>query len=156
MKLKRLLVLALAVGGLSLAATTALAAGGPPAQVSPVQFTIPAGQCPDLPADLVLTGRGVSRTTTTVDGNQFQVVTEVTGRAKDNQGGHYQFDYHNALTGSLGGSGTMTDHFSVTGTGLAAGLFSSFAADLTFDANGEILTFDVTSAIGNFELCDPI
>ena len=51
----------------SAGATAALAAESEVTTVRPIEFTIPAGQCPNLPADLSVSGQGTERTTTEIE-----------------------------------------------------------------------------------------
>jgi hypothetical protein len=157
-------ILALAVG---VSATAAVASGGEHATVETFEasFTIPAGQCPHLPPDLEVSGVGTGRTTFVVnkDATHFKILTRISGQAWDNEGGRYRFSYHNNIVGMLGGSGAMTDHFTLKGNGAADGLHSQFAADLAFDELGNVIGFDLTEFVGDpFDpmtgapLCDPL
>jgi hypothetical protein len=167
---KRLLIVTLltllAVGA---SATGALADhdeddGGAPAIVSTAEFRIAAGQCPDLPAGLSITGRGISRTITHESATGFNVFTVIKGLASDSKNGHYRFTYHNTVTGpGPGGVSLISDHFSLVGTGTASGLRSAFAAKIAFDATGGVTLFEPLFVVGNpldfatgTAICDPL
>ena len=89
-------------------------------------------------------GRSEQPTIVSASGTHFKLLTRSNGRAWDNQGGRYSWSYHNSIVGTLGGTGTLTDHFLIKGVGEANGLFAQFAVDLTFDAVGNITGFVFT------------
>ena len=165
--LRKLIVCAIVVLAVGASTTAALASGGEHATVETfeAEFTIPAGQCPNPPPDLEVSGVGQGRTTfiENNDGTHFKVLTRISGRAWDSEGGRYSFSYHNNLVGTLGGTGEMTDHFTLKGRGAASGLHSQWAADIEFDEQGNILVFEFTEFIGDpFDavtgatMCDPL
>ena len=75
----------------SAGATAALAAESEVTTVRPIEFTIPAGQCPNLPADLSVSGQGTERTTTEIevrdaDGDDDGDRNRNSGRDRDEDG----------------------------------------------------------------------
>jgi hypothetical protein len=91
-----------------------------------VSFSIPAGQCPKLPAGLSVDGTGerhmVVNTHTKADGNtEVRTNDLVTGVATDSNGGVHKFVYHNSSTLTIPPSGdysiSMNDSFELTGPG---------------------------------------
>ncbi len=91
-----------------------------------VTFTIPADQCPELPAGLSIDGSGerhmVVNTHTMADGTtEVRINDLVTGVATDSNGGVHKFVYHNSSTQSILPSGftaiSMNDSFELTGPG---------------------------------------
>jgi hypothetical protein len=165
--LRKLVVTAIVALAVGAAATAAVAAGGEQATVETFEasFTIAAGQCPQLPPDLEVSGVGQGHSTfiTNQDGTHVKVLTRIAGTASDSEGGQYRFSYHNNLVATLGGSGTVTDHFTIKGRGAAAGLHSQWAADIELDEQGGLVDFEFTEFIGDpFDLvtgaprCDPL
>jgi hypothetical protein len=165
-KLKRSLVVVLALGGLTLGATGALA-GGPVSAGVPIAFVIPAGHCSQIsdPA-LVVTGEGTRYVS--VDG-KGRIHTNVRGTATDNKGGSYVFNYTNQNDALFdpGYAGpypvviTMTDHFNLVGNGAGDKIQAHFAWRI--QVNGPFDPFVVTwdevffhGQGGSFEGCDPI
>lgn len=126
-----------------------------------VEWTIPAGQCSYLPADLVLTGVGTSKTMDKVKTKSHGVMTEnfretVRGTATDNMGGHYTFHYVQTFKGSSPGTGIVNDHFDLSGDGVA-NLLSEFVINFEFGPDFIPTSepeFIVTA--GDPENCDPI
>lgn len=69
------------------------------------EFTVPKGQCSQLPADLELKGLGLERTRTVVESADqggrhgddgritYGLLSRITGTATDNFGGRYTFSY---------------------------------------------------------------
>ena len=151
--LRKMIVFAIAALAIGASATAAVASGGEQATVETfsAEFTLPAGQCPNLPPDLEVSGEGTGRTTFIAnnDGTHFKILTRISGRAWDSEGGRYSFSYHNNIVGTLGGSGEITDHFTLKGNGAANGLHSHFAADLAFDELGNIVGFELTELVGD-------
>jgi hypothetical protein len=94
-------------------------------------FTIPAGQCPNLPAGLSVSGTGdrvrVTETTVKPDGSTWITTDDVVrGTATDSNGGKYTFYYGNYATDlrpASGGSAqfTMFDLFLLQDAQAAAG-----------------------------------
>ncbi len=91
-----------------------------------VSFSIPADQCPKLPAGLAVDGTGerymVINTHTMADGTtEVRINDLVTGVATDSNGGVHKFVYHNSSTQSILPSGftaiSMNDSFELTGPG---------------------------------------
>lgn len=89
-------------------------------------FTIPAGQCASLPADITVSGEGQSmsviNTHTMPDGSTVtNTNTVIKGDAWDNKGGTYKFIYQNFSADTLLLDGThsinMVDTFVMTGAG---------------------------------------
>ena len=118
-----LLVLMLFVG-----VSPALAAPANDHQVvnESVNFSIPADQCPKLPAGLSIDGSGerhmVTNTHTNADGaTEVRINDLVTGVATDSNGGVHKFVYHNSSTQVIQPSGftaiSMNDSFELTGPG---------------------------------------
>jgi hypothetical protein len=110
---RRLVICALTAGAAVLVATSALAHPGDEAgsskttftrKTEPVTWTMKAGQCSQLPADLSVDGTG-SKTTTiagSVDsrGKHLDVYTETaSGTAKDSAGATYTWDYQFSQVG---------------------------------------------------------
>ena len=92
----------------------------------PVSFSIPAGQCPLLPAGVSVDGSGerhmVINTHTKADGTtEVRIIDLVTGVATDSNGGMHKFVYQNSSTQSILPSGftaiSMNDSFELTGPG---------------------------------------
>jgi hypothetical protein len=168
MRRRLLIAMILALLAVAASATVALADheddDGAPAVVSMAEFRIEAGQCPNLPAGLIVTGRGVSRTISHESATGFNEFTVIKGLAKDNKNGRYRFTYHNTVTGpGPDGVSLITDHFSLIGTGEASGLRSAFAAKIAFDSTGGITVFEPLFVIGEpidftagTPICDPL
>ena len=91
-----------------------------------VAFSIPADQCPELPAGVSVSGTGerheVINTHTMADGT-IEVRTNdlIKGTATDSNGGVHKFVYHNSSTLTIPTSGdysiSMNDSFELTGPG---------------------------------------
>jgi len=91
-----------------------------------VSFTIPADQCPQLPAGLSISGTGERQTivnTQTMTDGSTEVRTNdlVKGIATDSNGGVHKFVYHNSSTLTIPTSGdnaiSMNDLFVLSGPG---------------------------------------
>ena len=89
-------------------------------------FTIPADQCPLLPAGVSVTGTGerhmVINTRTKADGTTVIRVNDlIKGVATDSNGGVHKFTYHNSSTETILSSGiheiSMNDIFVLSGPG---------------------------------------
>ena len=92
----------------------------------PVSFTIPADQCPKLPAGVSVSGTGerlmIINTHTKADGStEIRTNDMVKGVATDSDGGTHKFVYHNASTLTIPPSGdysiSMNDSFVLSGPG---------------------------------------
>ena len=92
----------------------------------PVGFSIPANQCPELPAGLSVDGSGqrhmIINTHTKADGStEIRTNDLVKGIATDSNGGVHKFVYHNSSTLTIPPSGdysiSMSDSFELTGPG---------------------------------------
>ena len=92
----------------------------------PASFTIPADQCPKLPAGVSVSGSGESvaviNTRTLADGTQvIRVNNLIKGVATDSNGGVHKFVYHNSSTETILPSGlhtiSMNDTFALSGPG---------------------------------------
>jgi hypothetical protein len=91
-----------------------------------VSFSIPANQCPLLPAGVSITGTGerheIINTHTTADGStEVRTNDLIKGTATDSNGGVHNFVYHNSSTITDPTSGdfsiSMNDSFELTGPG---------------------------------------
>lgn len=91
-----------------------------------VSFTIPADQCPELPAGVSISGEGerkmIINTHTKADGTtEIRVNDLIKGIATDSNGGEHKFVYHNSSTETILPSGlhevSMNDLFSLSGPG---------------------------------------
>jgi hypothetical protein len=92
----------------------------------PVSFTIPADQCPLLPAGVSVEGSGerkmIINTHTQADGTtEIRVNDLIKGIATDSNGGVHKFVYHNSSTETILPSGlheiSMNDVFALSGPG---------------------------------------
>ena len=92
----------------------------------PASFTIPADQCPLLPAGVSVEGSGKSvsivNTRTLADGSMVVRINNlIKGTATDSDGGRHKFVYHNSSTQTILPSGfttiSMNDSFVLTGPG---------------------------------------
>jgi hypothetical protein len=131
-------------------------------------FTIPKGQCSQLPADVEINGLGLERATTQIEGRDEEdgrvslrgsLLWRISGTATDNLGGHYTFSYQLKLgrPAPIPGSGIVTDSFRLTGTGVANGLSTFFRVRVTFDSGFNPIAFEVLEQSGNpFGGCDPL
>ena len=91
-----------------------------------VSFSVPADQCPELPAGVSISGTGermtIINTHTNADGStEVRTNDLVTGTATDSNGGTHKFVYHNSSTLTIPASGdysiSMNDIFQLTGPG---------------------------------------
>ena len=91
-----------------------------------VSFTIPADQCPELPAGVSVSGTGERKMTintqTKKDGTtEIRVNDLIKGVATDSNGGVHKFVYHNSSTETILPSGlhqvSMNDIFVLSGPG---------------------------------------
>jgi hypothetical protein len=158
---KRLVVLAAALFGTCWAAGSAGAGvGGPPTE-STVSFVNGAGlsnaTCQFVPAGTTISWTGPETAHTIVRTNAsgittVQIVSHASGKATDNHGNTYAFDYSNAfrVSNSLADpgtfTGTMTDHFSLAGPALH--LSNGFIAGLTTNLD-DVFVFDPINSRGD-------
>jgi hypothetical protein len=100
--------------------------GGHDVFTGTVSFTIPADQCPLLPAGVSVEGSGESvaivNTSTQADGSiEVRVNNLIKGIATDSNGGTHKFVYHNSSTETIPLSGphtiSMNDSFVLSGPG---------------------------------------
>ena len=91
-----------------------------------VEFTIPADQCPELPAGVSVSGSGerhmIINTRTQADGTTVIRTNDlIKGVAIDSNGGVHKFVYHNSSTLTIPPSGdysiSMNDTFALSGPG---------------------------------------
>ena len=91
-----------------------------------VRFSIPANQCPKLPAGVSVSGTGerlmIINTHTKADGStEIRTNDLVKGVATDSDGGTHKFVYHNSSTLTIPPSGdysiSMNDTFDLSGPG---------------------------------------
>lgn len=91
-----------------------------------VSFTIPADQCPELPAGVSISGTGerhmIVNTHTKADGTtEVRTNDLIKGVATDSNGGEHKFVYHNSSTLTIPPSGDysirMNDSFVLSGPG---------------------------------------
>jgi hypothetical protein len=134
------------------------------------EFTVPKGQCPQLPADLELKGLGLERTRTVVESADqggrhgddgritYSLVSRITGTATDNFGGRYTFSYELRLKKPipLPGVGIILDTFKLKGTGAADGMATFFRARVTFDSGANPIGFELLEQTGEPSVCDPL
>ncbi len=130
----------------------------------PINFTIPAGQCPNL--DVTVEGRGEDFLVinTRIDKNDVVHINRndlVTGTATDSDGGTYIFNYHNHAGIDIPASGfpfqfTTTDHFNLNGGGKANSLHVGFVARVTFTSPFDPPVIEFVNMRGNAFFCDPI
>ncbi len=136
-----------------------------------VPWTLPADQCPSLPAGVSVSGTGerlqVTNTKVNADGSSQIVINDlVRGTAVDSNGGTYHFVYHNhSIQDVPSGSGlpiqvNMTDSFVLNGHGSARHMSVGFNWRWTYTPPAEIWppvdNFQQVSTRGDPFLCDPI
>lgn len=136
-----------------------------------VEWTIPAGQCPDLDDDIVLTGKGERLevvTTTTRDNGRQEIISNdfVTGTATDNEGNSYSFIYSNQLRQIIPRDGSpvkvhMTDTFVLSGDESDTSLSVGFVWSWKFRPPNEELwppsrDWEQHYTLGDPLNCDPI
>jgi len=149
----------------------AVAAADVDVERSKVKFTMSSDKCPNLRPGTTIkaSGRQRSVTTTTAANGITTVVnyTRAVGKARDQRGRKYRFDYRNsfAVTNTTAApaqySGTMFDLFSLTGRG-PANLDNGFVAKYTTDL-GEAATYEPLYSFGDpidfaagTARCDPL
>jgi hypothetical protein len=125
---RRLIVHVLLVLMLFVGVSSAAAAPAADHQVvtGSVSFTIPADQCPELPAGVSVSGSGermmIINTQTKADGTtEIRVNDLIKGVATDSNGDAHKFVYHNSSTETIPPSGdhaiSMNDIFVLSGPG---------------------------------------
>jgi hypothetical protein len=154
------------------APATAVAQGEYQVDRGPVTFTLTSDGCPRLADGSTVRGRGrsksVTRTIAGADGLTTVVnYTRATGRATDQDGNRYRFDYRNSFhlvnsaTATATFTGTMFDVFSLTGRGPATlrnGFIAVYTTDLASSAAFQPLYEwgdPIDFATGEAE-CDPL
>jgi hypothetical protein len=135
-----------------------------------VEWTLPAGQCPSLPAEISVSGTGarlaVTNTKVNADGSSRIVSNDlVKGTAVDSNGGTYHFVYHNHTIQNMpSGTGlpiqvSMVDDFVLHGNGSAVDMRIGFNWRWT-SPSAEIWppadNWQQISTRGDPFLCDPI
>jgi len=136
------------------------------------EFTIPKGQCSQLPADLEVKGLGLERTKTEVESADeggkhagdddgritYSLLSTITGTATDNFGGTYTFSYQLRFRkpSPIPGSGIATDNFRLTGTGAADGMSTFFRVRVTLDSGANPVGFELLEQTGDPFHCDPL
>jgi len=137
------------------------------------EFTIPKGQCPQLPADLEVKGLGLERTTTVVESADqagqhsdderagritYSRASTITGTAIDNLGGAYTFSYQLRFKkpAVIPGPVIATDNFSLSGTGAADGMRTFFRVRVTLDSGANPVGFEILEQTGDPFQCDPL
>jgi hypothetical protein len=175
MPASRTLLVPLVLVSVLLVVAPSAAAKAPPTHQTvreEVLWTLPAGQCPSLPAGVSVSGTGqrhqVTTTLTRADGSVTLITNDVVkGDAVDSTGRTYRFVYqnHSTVTQPPAGSGLpvrvqMTDTFVLHGPGGGSTLDVGFNWRWTYtppdafwppDDNWERL-----STRGDPLLCDPI
>jgi len=118
-----MLVLPLLIG---VGAVSASPANSHEVVTSPASFTIPADQCPSLPAGVSISGEGASvaiiNTRTLADGStEIRISNLIKGTATDSNGGAHKFVYQNDSVETILLSGlhkiSMSDSFVLSGPG---------------------------------------
>jgi hypothetical protein len=161
---KRLTAASVAVLMLALGVGSATAgSGGATIESIPASFSLSStstdgvpGGCQYLPAGLTITWSGLEKSITLVRTDRngvttIQNTTHAYGKASDQNGGTYAFNYSNSfhVTETSAGSGTfsgqMTDHFSLAGGGIH--LSNGFVANITTDFAS--FTFDPIHSNGD-------
>ena len=137
-----------------------------------VTWTLPAGQCPNLPAGVSVSGSGERleeiNTKLNSDGGSRIVINDlVTGSAVDSSGGTYLFIYHNHSIEDVPPSGSglphqisMIDSFVLNGGGSASHMSVGFNWRWTYTPPEAIWppahNLQKISTRGEPERCDPI
>jgi hypothetical protein len=126
-------------------------------------FTIPKGQCSQLPANVEIQGLGLERTTTEIEGDRDgglrgSLLSRISGTATDNVGGRYTFSYQLRLRkpAPIPGDGIVVDTFKLTGTGVADGFSTFFRVRVTFDSGFNPIAFELLEQSGDPFRCDPL
>jgi hypothetical protein len=134
-----------------------------------VTWSLPADQCPSLPAGVSVDGTGqriaVTKTKVNADGSTQIVINDlVTGAAVGSNGATYHFVYHNHSTQNVPSAGgpiqiSMTDSFVLNGDGGAGHMSVGFNWRWTFTPPALWPPHDNWQQIstrGDPFLCDPI
>jgi hypothetical protein len=130
-------------------------------------FTIPKGQCSQLPADVEIQGLGLERAVTEIESRDEEdgrvslrgrLLWRISGTATDNLGGRYNFSYQLRFTkpAPIPGQGVVIDTFKLTGTGVANGLSTFVRVRVTFDSGFNPVGFEVLEQTGDAFQCDPL
>jgi hypothetical protein len=130
-------------------------------------FTIPKGQCSQLPADVEIQGLGLERALTEIESGDEEdgrvslrgrLLWRISGTATDNLGGRYNFSYQLRFTkpAPIPGQGVVVDTFKMTGTGVANGFSTFVRAKVTFDSGFNPIAFEVLEQSGDPFRCDPL
>ena len=130
----------------------------------PVNFTIPAGQCPNLAVTVQGSGELFSVINTRVDQDGMLHINRndlVTGTATDSDGATYVFNYHLHAEIEAPPSGfpftlAGTDHFNLNGKGNADNLHVGFVARAIFTSPADPPTIEFVNTRGNPFFCDPL
>ncbi|MBZ0298645.1 MAG: hypothetical protein K8J31_02845 [Anaerolineae bacterium] len=163
------------LGLIFLIGVSAVYGGGPPLNIhetvrETVTWTIPAGQCPSLPAGLSVSGTGerhaVINTKENSDGSSQIIINDVVkGTAVDSNGDTYRFIYTNHSIQSVPAGGLpiqfeMNDSFVLNGRGAAGNLAVGFVIRWsTTDPNDPTWpppNVEIVNLRGEAFLCDPI
>ena len=159
---KRPAVVVGVLAGLCLAASPAAAAGGHglggPPSVTTVSFDLSNATCQFVPAGTTISWTGPETASTIVRTDAsgvttFSVVSHASGKATDNNGNTFAFDYSNAfrVSNTVGDpstfTGVMTDHFSLAGPTL--NLSNGFIATLTTNSRADVFVFDPINSRGD-------
>ena len=110
-----------------------------------LEFSLAAGVCPDLPADLSVEFTGTVHGHLHISTDAHGVVhlnapDTITGTAVDSDGNTYTFNYHNMAVIRDAGFPieiTITDHFNLVGDGPAKDLHTIFVVRLVITEAGE-------------------
>jgi hypothetical protein len=130
----------------------------------PVSFTLPAGQCADLPSTVSVSGTGTAiirvHSSTDAGGQSHDhVAVTITGTATDSLGGTYRFNYHQSVaveaTTDFPFVVHITDHFNLVGGGAASQIHTFFNLELlvTSPTSDEVLSIKFH---GDPDTCDPL
>jgi hypothetical protein len=159
LRLKGLATVGIATLALMLSGGSAIAANGHGASIetTPVSFVMSSATCPNLPSGTTVTGAGPEKSTT-IDKQRHGVETTINtthahGRATDQDGNSYVFNYSNHFRASNTAAnpdqfaGKMVDSFSLAGSGPAK-LHNGFLATFTTDFS-TFFSFDPIHARGD-------
>ena len=128
-------------------------------------FTIPYdGACAQLPAGLIVSGTADLHVVTVVrvarNGvTSININSRATGRAADNQGGTYSYNYSSHMSqefppGEYPVQVKWTDHFNLVGAGRTIQVHTGFVLRGTITESGFEMNF--INTYGNPFSCDPI
>jgi hypothetical protein len=137
--------LLLSLVGTGLASAASLNAESTFVYSESLEFTLEAGVCPDLPADLSVDFTGTVHGHLHVSTDALGVVhvnwpDTITGTAVDSDGNTYTFNYHNVAVVRDAGFPielTIVDHFNLVGDGPANRLHTFFVVRLLITEVGE-------------------